>query len=101
MSLLLKSPELKRNGPDPLSGPMAPGANQEEPPPPLSMAEIQGCYQPKWSLHLPPLCFGMKITALGAEFEAKINIIPSSLSSLLFHSNNHMPLDNGIKRSNH
>lgn len=55
---------------------MAHGANQEEPPLPTSMAEIQGCYQPKWSLHLPPLCFGMKITAFGIEPEAKINIIP-------------------------
>lgn len=49
---------------------------KRSPHPPPSMAEIQGGYQPKWSLHLPPLCFGMKITASGIELQAKINIGP-------------------------
>ena len=70
-----------------------------------NMEEIQRVHQLKRSLHLPPLRFGMKIKASGVEPEVKINI--SSIlpflpfSSLVFHSNNHMPLDNGIRMSSH
>jgi glucose uptake protein GlcU len=47
------------------------------------MAEVQAAITLNGLSICLPLCFGMKITALGIEFEAKINITLYSPSSLL------------------